>query len=68
MPTRERVASSAQGVIKFPGLWRRSRVVVVARSALSQAHVAAEQANAPNREHDGCYVPSRGCAAGDWRR
>ncbi|MDQ3816366.1 MAG: hypothetical protein M3362_01590 [Acidobacteriota bacterium] len=29
---------------------------------------APEQANAPDRRHDGCYLPLTCGAAGDWRR
>jgi hypothetical protein len=40
----------------------------VARSAYSRCGVAPEQANAPDRRHDECYLPLMGRAAGDWQR
>jgi hypothetical protein len=41
-------------VIKFSGLRRQLRVMVVARSASHQSGVAPEQANAPDRGHVAC--------------
>jgi len=50
------VASNVSGVIQFPSCWRVWLVASVARSALSQARVAAQQAHAPDRGHDGSHV------------
>ncbi|MCA1849698.1 MAG: hypothetical protein LC672_01265, partial [Acidobacteria bacterium] len=65
---RKTIASGERGVVQFPSYWRDSRVASVARSALSPARVAAQQAHAPDRGHEGCYVNQRGRAAGDARR
>jgi hypothetical protein len=62
------VAPGARGVVGFPSCRLEWRVMDVARSALSRSRVAAEQANAPDRGHERCQIPSRGRAAGDWRR
>jgi hypothetical protein len=40
----------------------------IARSASQRGGIAAEQANAPDRRHAASHIPSRGWAAGDWRR
>ena len=62
---KKTVAGSEPGGIKFPGVSRWLRVVSVARSAYSRYGIAAEQAHAPDRGHDGFHVPSWGRAAGD---
>jgi hypothetical protein len=50
------VASRAAGVVRFPDCRRVSRVVGVARSALSRTWVAAQHAHAPDRGHGGCHI------------
>jgi hypothetical protein len=48
------VASHVAGVVWFPSCRRASQVASVARSAVSPARVAAQQAHARDRRHDGC--------------
>ena len=64
---KKTVAISVWGVINFLGSRRWLRVVVVARSALSQCGVAAEQANPPDAREARLSCALR-VGAGDWRR
>src|ERR1044071_7698276 len=64
----KKVAGRARGVVWFLCRRRELRVMWVARSALSRRWVAAQQAHAPDRGHDGFHISQSGCAAGDARR
>ena len=56
---RKRVASNESGLVQFPSGRRWSRVASVARSALFRRRVAAQQANAPDRRHEGFHAPRK---------
>jgi hypothetical protein len=51
---QQTVAASGAGVVWFPSCWRKVRLMQVARSAVSQTWVAAQQAHARDRRHAGC--------------